>query len=334
MVLRRPKSRIILVLIGLVAAAAPALADDHARASDHARRAVALYEVGRFEEARAEFERAYILYPTDTLLFNLAQTHRRLDHCRQALELYRRLLERSPGSPRAPAVRRLLPELEKACRVQDQDPRGVQPQDSESSRASAEEPSPTPALLRVSAAPIPSHNSDASIAAVRAPRRPRVFAAATAGAIAAGGESVTPVGAIAGATWRTRRVPVELGVAAVGAGFAWASGGHRGTSSSAAVLATAGRSFPQASIEIRVDVGAGLAVLGGITASHPLLAPGRRVDGGTAIVPELDLLASGQRALGGGWSAVGGVRVGAAYGEAFGGLLLSVSVLLGLGHDL
>ena len=89
------------------------MADGQARprATQHARRAVSAYDLGHYQEALEEFERAYSLYPTDNLLFNIAQTHRRLEHCEQAVERYRLLLDRYPdfeeaaGAVRRPAVR-------------------------------------------------------------------------------------------------------------------------------------------------------------------------------------------------------------------------------------
>jgi hypothetical protein len=326
-------ARPVFMMLVLVLATSAAHADERERASTHARRAVALYEVGRFDAALVEFEQAYVLYPTDTLLFNLAQTHRKLEHCHEAMELYRRLLDRNPDSERAPAVRRLLPSLEQACKVKDEAPRGVQVSDAEpaAARVAVASPPPPPPPTE---GPATAEVEESAVAPARAPGR-RLYAALAAGGLSASDGAVTPFGVAAGASWTTDRVPVEPGLLVTVAAHRWAGAGYRGSGSTIALLLTGGRGVRRPGLDLRVDVGAGATIVTGLGTGHPLLARGRRVPSGTITVPQLELGASGERMLGGGWRALAGVRAGAAHGgDTFGGAVLSFTVMLGIGRGL
>ena len=86
---------------------------------------------------------------------------------------------------------------------------------------------------------------------------------------------------------------------------------------------------------MRFDVGAGLLVLNKLPSSHPLLADGEHVGGGSITAPALDVGAGIERGFGSGWTAMGSLRAGAAYGgDPIGGALLSCVVLIGIGHGL
>jgi tetratricopeptide (TPR) repeat protein len=108
---------IALALLPVVASAEP-----RQDADAHARRGVALYNLGKFEDAIGEFERAYELFQSDALLFNLAQAHRKLDHCDRALHYYNEFLAGRPAPALAAQVEELMPKLEAACRTKDEPP--------------------------------------------------------------------------------------------------------------------------------------------------------------------------------------------------------------------
>src|SRR5512138_1504443 len=95
---------IAIVLCGSVALAA---SDPRHDADEHARRGVALYNLGKYEAAIEEFEQAYTLFQSDALLFNLAQAHRQLQHCERALSYYQRFLEGNPSPTLATQVESL-----------------------------------------------------------------------------------------------------------------------------------------------------------------------------------------------------------------------------------
>ena len=119
--------RCVVALLALGAlCGSPAAADtDRDAATKHVGRGISYYVMGKYEEAIAEFESAYVLYASDSLLFNLAQAHRKLDQCAEALRYYERFLERSPSSSLARDVRALLPKLRRACEVKSTPPAGV-----------------------------------------------------------------------------------------------------------------------------------------------------------------------------------------------------------------
>lgn len=334
--------RLALAIIVIALQVTAARADKRDEASAHARRAVALYEIGRFDQALVEFEQAYLLYPTDTLLFNLAQTHRKLGHCAKAVELYRGLLDRSPESERAAAVRRLLPQLEQACQVKDEAPRGVQSAEGDAAamRVAAAAPvAPVAAAVPAAAPPPPPADTgepDAPDAPAAAPHASlRIYAALTAGGVSASERAVNPLGAGGGATWRTGRVPFDPGLHVGVAGHRWASSGYRGSSSTISVLLTGGRAMHRPAFDLRIDGGIGATVLSGLGTGHPLVARGHRVTNGTTTVPQLEVIASGERVLGGGWRALAGVRAGVARGGAtFGGALVTFAAFAGIGRGL
>jgi hypothetical protein len=58
-----------------------------------------LYDIGRWDEAIAEYEKAYALHEDPSLLFNMAQTCRRKGDLKRALDLYKNYLVKEPESP-------------------------------------------------------------------------------------------------------------------------------------------------------------------------------------------------------------------------------------------
>ncbi|HEY1547622.1 MAG TPA: tetratricopeptide repeat protein [Kofleriaceae bacterium] len=111
-----------LASISIGALVQTAHADTRADADAHARKGVAFYNLGKYEEAIAEFEEAYKDFQSDALLFNLAQSHRKLEHCDRALDYYHQFLSGEPAPELADQVEKLLPGLEAACRTRDARP--------------------------------------------------------------------------------------------------------------------------------------------------------------------------------------------------------------------
>jgi tetratricopeptide (TPR) repeat protein len=179
--------------MGIVAVLASiANAEPRAEADLHARRGVALYNLGKYEEAIDEFEDAYKAFQSDALLFNLAQAHRKLEHCDRALTYYHQYLAGTPTPALAQQVEKLLPDLEAACRTRDAHPDGpVTP-------AAAVEPVAVTAAVPVEVTPTVIH----------------VGVDATIGEIISGGNA--PItGVVARATWLPPWFEhTELGLAA------------------------------------------------------------------------------------------------------------------------
>ena len=82
-------------------------------------KAVTEYSVGHFAEASALFEEAYELDPAPILLFNVAQSQRRLGNSERALLFYRRYLEGAPAdAPERAEAANHIRELDAALREQ------------------------------------------------------------------------------------------------------------------------------------------------------------------------------------------------------------------------
>ncbi|HEX2685266.1 MAG TPA: hypothetical protein VHN14_01545 [Kofleriaceae bacterium] len=72
-------------------------------ADRHFKSGVALYKDAKYDEALAEFERAYEIAPHPLVLYNIAGCHRELLHYAEAVTYYRRFL--ADGSGKVPAAR-------------------------------------------------------------------------------------------------------------------------------------------------------------------------------------------------------------------------------------
>ena len=94
---------LVLALSGAAgASAAPSEAAANFRSGQKA------YNLGAFEEALADYSKAYEQKPLPEILFNIAQCQRQLGHFERAAFFYRRFLTLSP---RPPANRKLVGEL-------------------------------------------------------------------------------------------------------------------------------------------------------------------------------------------------------------------------------
>jgi tetratricopeptide (TPR) repeat protein len=118
-----------------------------------------LYQLGRFEEAIASYEKAYALDAQPAFLYNIALAHRRQyeidkkpEHLRRARELYRNYLLLEPTTPRRAGIERLIEEL--GARLEKESAPALSPP-----RLTAPQP-PTPALI-AAPAPEPPRRSSA-----------------------------------------------------------------------------------------------------------------------------------------------------------------------------
>jgi tetratricopeptide (TPR) repeat protein len=320
-------------------------------AGDHARRGVALYKLGRFLEAIDEFEQAYVLFPSDALLYNLGQSHRQLDHCKEALEYYRKFLDGSPESSLAPKVRALVPELEKACAV-----KRARPVDVDNGAAAPAASSPAPGGGMIAAA-APARGPETSPPAATGPATPMASAevAATpmqplpstigadggvaaeggyhlraalgAGVLASGGASIAPVGPVVTVTRELAQPRLEVGGRLSLGLFA----GDPGQSGSALeLLAVGGRAIRRGTTTLRVDGGAGVVVLSGLPRA---LAAGERSIRGSFAVPELAAMAGVERDLDGAWALAVGAELSVGPSSALrGGASVAAVLEIGIGY--
>jgi tetratricopeptide (TPR) repeat protein len=96
-------------------AVAPLVHADPAKAKQHFERAETAYNLGKLDEAIAEFESAYREDPSDhSYLFNIAQTLRQAGHFERAIYTYNRYLELVPDSSRRAAIEKNVAEMKKA----------------------------------------------------------------------------------------------------------------------------------------------------------------------------------------------------------------------------
>jgi tetratricopeptide (TPR) repeat protein len=95
-------------------ASAPAKATRNptAEAKAHANRGTNLYNLGRFSEALAEYEAAYLAIQDPPFLFNIAQCHRKMGKNKEALDSYRTYLRVAPEAPNRTEVQKRISELE------------------------------------------------------------------------------------------------------------------------------------------------------------------------------------------------------------------------------
>jgi len=83
-------------------------------AQQHFDRGAKLYNLGHFQEAIPEFEKAYELDTSPIFLFNIAQSHRQLGNKERALFFYRRYLEQAPNAANRDDVERRMKDLQSA----------------------------------------------------------------------------------------------------------------------------------------------------------------------------------------------------------------------------
>lgn len=228
-----------LVIAVVLGSAAPVAADTHPEADAHARRGVALYNLGKYEESIAAFEAAYTLFQSDALLFNLAQAHRQLDHCELAVTYYKRFMAGTPAPALAEQVQVLLPRLEAACRTKFERPAGPVV-------AAATETGPAAPEADVTAAVEPASAAEPNVRASVGLTAGTVISNKTAPTAGVKAIVTTPVALLRG----------EIGVA-LGAGHLWRSmTDHDATLAQLAATVRWGRGFDWGRLTIAGELGA------------------------------------------------------------------------------
>jgi tetratricopeptide (TPR) repeat protein len=135
-----------------VLAANLAHADPEGDAQGHFKRGVKLYNLGHFQEAIPEFEKAYDLDPQPILLFNIAQSHRQNGNKERALFFYRRYLEEEPNVTKRADVEQRMKALSQSL---EQENKQKQKPPTEVSPPPPTPPTTTPAPTPAPVAPPP-----------------------------------------------------------------------------------------------------------------------------------------------------------------------------------
>jgi hypothetical protein len=329
-----------LALAALCAASTPVRAEparDRAEATRRAGLGKSLYDIGKYQRAIEEFEAAYLLYPTDRLLYNLAQAHRKADNCKKALEYYLKFLERSSDLRLRGLVIELLPELRQACGITSapptelatEDARGERPTSfvAERSREPARVAVRDPAPARLVETPEPA----ADDAVDEPPARVRLTAAAAFGSLFNGGGNATSVGVAARAELPLHIESLEPGAAVQIDSAGWANNELSGRSTLIRGVATIAWSRSIGGTVVGVEASAGVAALTGLVPSHPLRQRGAARGGSVAVGPMGGAGLLVRRAIGAEWKLRGGAHLAtAAIGDAAGGVLASLSVTAGV----
>src|SRR5947207_13123212 len=102
------------LLIGLVAIATPAAAEDRVAARAAFNEGTRHFDLAQYDQALEAFKRAYWNYEEPTFLFNIAQCHRALGHKEDALAMYRSYLRKLPDAPNRSETQRFITDLDNA----------------------------------------------------------------------------------------------------------------------------------------------------------------------------------------------------------------------------
>ena len=91
----------------------PAVADDGTKAAKaHVEKAKKLFNLGKFDDALSEYQKAYDAKPLPKLLFNIAQCYRNLGQVDQALFTYKSYLHNVPNASNRTEVEGTIDQLE------------------------------------------------------------------------------------------------------------------------------------------------------------------------------------------------------------------------------
>lgn len=100
-------------LLAIVAVVSPAYADDGTRAAKaHVEKAKKLFNLGKFDDALSEYQKAYDAKPLPKLLFNIAQCYRNLGQVDQAIFTYKSYLQNVPTAANRTEVEATIDQLE------------------------------------------------------------------------------------------------------------------------------------------------------------------------------------------------------------------------------
>ena len=155
----------LLILFGTTAAAAPVTAEKKAQAKLHYEDGLRKYDMGKYDEASEEFQRAFELTGEPVILYNVAQSFRLGQKYDKALLFYKSYLRRQPEAPNRAEVERRIAEMtemvDRQRAASEAPPTGVLPSDreklSDKPADTAKETSPPPTTT-TTAAPVEEHD--------------------------------------------------------------------------------------------------------------------------------------------------------------------------------
>jgi tetratricopeptide (TPR) repeat protein len=128
--------KLALLLLVVTVAIAHADAKDDARA--HVATADTAFKLGHFDDALAEYEKAYELFPAPALLFNLGQCHRNLRHWERAVFFFEGYLRERPDAPNRAVTEDLIREAQAELDKQNASDAEQKARDAEAARKRAD----------------------------------------------------------------------------------------------------------------------------------------------------------------------------------------------------
>src|SRR5450432_3513724 len=115
-------------------------------------RATRAYDVGKYNEAIEEYQKAYEIGGDPPMLYNIAQAYRLNDQPGEAVRFYRRYLQRAPNARNKDDVERKIAEQEKIVEDRRKAQAAVTPPPPPAGVTTA--PPPTPAVTPTAPAPV------------------------------------------------------------------------------------------------------------------------------------------------------------------------------------
>lgn len=86
-------------------------------AKAHYNKGTSFYNLGRFQDALAEYEAAYMAVQDPPFLFNIAQCHRKMGNNKEAVGFYRSYLRVDPNASNRAEVQRRISDLDREVRA-------------------------------------------------------------------------------------------------------------------------------------------------------------------------------------------------------------------------
>lgn len=105
---------VLLALLAGFAVAPPAQAQSKGRpsAEGHYNKGMTAYNLGHFQEAIEEFEKAYEIRSEPIFLYNIAQSHRQNGNPQRAIFFYRRYVDADPNSKRRVEIEKRIADMQ------------------------------------------------------------------------------------------------------------------------------------------------------------------------------------------------------------------------------
>ncbi|HEY2745109.1 MAG TPA: hypothetical protein VGL86_10820 [Polyangia bacterium] len=163
----------VIVAVLSIAVAASAGPEDRAAAREHYAKGTKAFDLGRYDEAIAEYVAAYELIDDPALLYNLAQAHRLAGHPRDALRFFRVYLSKVPNADNRADVESKIAELQKTVELEQKSQHELPPDSALKPATTTPPPVAAPAVLT---APAPTAAIDR-----RPARKLEIAGLATAG---------------------------------------------------------------------------------------------------------------------------------------------------------